>query len=591
MTGRPGVRRLLSACAAILAGLAGCHLPGAGTKFPAATGPVDSRAGFATGTIVPLAPPPFVPVVNPAVTLRPPAVVEVARATAPLPLSPVETASATGGPIASREAAGEPVWTAVTPVSGLTLPRLRSPVLLRESGDPKSTGAPPTAVGERLPAIPQAVLVEEPPIRQLPGTAPRELPLPVIPVPAQGSIASDSPPPVPIAPPGALGAVPPVPPQELPPLPGGPLPPPTPLPALQAGPSVSVGGQPVPFETLSQLVDGQGCGSGDGGCAACGGCPPGRPCPAGGHRCEPFPESYGPLRRLVGTVYQITCCPDPCYQPHWEPIADSAFFVDAARPKSSTRLRWDYANRLTRPDAGELFWARDDGKGKGPKATLASIKGVPALSYNEINLITEVASGPAGVATSVPYRSWDAEPFAHSAAGFADMSITPKTLLVDTDLFLCAMQMRTIIPIGNFSKGLGVGHVSLEPGLIFGLRLSPETYLQAMVLEWIPIGADPSYAGANLQWGLSVNHRWWQPVKDIQLIGTAELTGISFQDGLYTDPILGSQKLSGQNTLSAGGGFRIFFCDIMDVGVAGNFGVAGKYVIRDQMRFEFRFRY
>ena len=34
--------------------------------------------------------------------------------------------------------------------------------------------------------------------------------------------------------------------------------------------------------------------------------------------------------RFLNDVYNCICCPDPCYEPHWTALADSAFFVDAA---------------------------------------------------------------------------------------------------------------------------------------------------------------------------------------------------------------------------------------------------------------------
>lgn len=352
------------------------------------------------------------------------------------------------------------------------------------------------------------------------------------------------------------------------------------------------------FDALAQLVDANGGGLVDGSCASCGGdCGPGRPCAPGGTKCEPFP-THGPISRVVGLMYETIVCPDPCYQPHWEPIADSAFFVDAPRPVSNTRFVWDYASHVVDPDRGEFLFARGDGKGKGPTTTVNGLKGIPHINYNQLSMVTEIATGAASVAVSVPYRSWDGTPYGPnpggrglSAAGFGDMSINAKTLLMDTELFMCAMEMKTYIPVGNFSKGLGVGHVSLQPGLVFGLRLSPDTYMQANVLEWIPIAGDPNYAGAMLQWGASVNHTLWRPVKDVQLIGTMELTGMSFQDGLYTDPYLGQHKLSGQTSVYLGDGLRLFFANRCDMGVAGNFAITGAYLVREQLRVEFRFRY
>jgi hypothetical protein len=385
----------------------------------------------------------------------------------------------------------------------------------------------------------------------------------------------------------AARALPPVPdtPAMLPPLPS------QPTESVTPG-TITIGGNPVTFDALALMVDGNGGGLGGVGCPTCGGdgCPPGRPCAAGKRKCEPFPAYHNPLKRFVGLVYESVCCPDPCYQPKWEPIADSAFFVEGPRPISNTRFRWDYGHHLAYPDRGEYFWARADGSGKGPKPK-APLLAVPYVDFHQLSLVTEIATGPASVAIGIPYRTVNTTPFGTDAAGFSDMTITAKTLLVDSELFLCSMVMRTYIPIGNFGKGLGVGHVSLEPGLIFGLRLTPETYVQAQVLEWIPIAGDPNYASALLNWGISLNHTLWQPVKDVQLIGTLELNGLSFQDGLYTDPILGPQKLSGQNSLAVGSGLRLFFCDTMDIGIAGNFGVTGNYFVREQMRFEFRFRY
>ena len=61
-------------------------------------------------------------------------------------------------------------------------------------------------------------------------------------------------------------------------------------------------------------------------------------------------------------------------------------------------------------------------------------------------------------------RSVNGTPFGQDGAGFSDMSITAKTMLLDSELFLFGFQMRTYIPIGQTGKGLGTGHVSLEPG-------------------------------------------------------------------------------------------------------------------------------
>lgn len=582
MTGQPVLTRLLPAWGAVMLLLAGCHLPSSESKQQSdSPGPIDRNARYAVG---PLSLPDSsgsptlsqkgqLPV--PTATVLPlPQVVEVARATSPESGLAVEVESSAKKQAAALTAGMPPPdevqWQAASATGGisplktdLSLSGLHKPLYIREEHD-----VLPRVVIEQAEALPRIPLAPdraqsvttaaEPPIR------PRAAVIPGVPIPANTSVAAD-------------------PPAVLPPLPAASL---ANAPSLSvpAGP-ISMGGQSITFDALAKMVDGQLDGGPAAGCASCGDCGPGRPCTPGSHKCEPFPDD-NPLLCALGMIYNTVCCPDPCYQPHWEPIADSAFFVDPARPISNTRLVWDAVNHFAYPDRAEFFWAAQP---RGPAAT-DGLKAVPYINYNQLTLVTEIATGNASVAIAMPYRSWDAEPFAHSAAGFSDMSITAKTLLVDSELFLCSMQMRTYIPIGDVTKGLGDGHVSLEPGVIFGLRLTPTTFAQAEVQEWIPIGGDPNSQGAFLQWGLSINQLLWQPVKDVQFIGTLELTGNSYQAGQFTDPVLGPQKLSGENNVMLGNGYRLFFCNF-DVGIAGNYAITGKYVAREAMQFDLRFRY
>jgi hypothetical protein len=589
MTGRPEISRLLPIWGAAICILAGCQLPPSETRQSLITevDPKNTKAIYAASILVPLnsntsnSEKPMVVQSTPNPSALPlPRIVEVARASEPtgptVPnLAPRQQAeSLTSGmppPDEIRWVSASSITTENS-ADPSKLNRIRVPILIREESE--NTPLTPKELAANLPTIP--VVSEAPPI----GASTQEPPIrsevkrgtdlpavPVIPEAIKQPIAPST--------------------EQLP----------LPIPALLAsGPTVSsnvpvpagpivVGGQTVTFDSLAKLVDANGGEFGEVGCSSCGDCGPGRPCPAGGHKCEPFPDGNA-FTRAVGMVYEMVCCPDPCYQPKWEAIADSSFFVDPARPVSNTRFEWDYFNHFAYPDRAEYFWAASP---KGPSAT-DGLKAVPYLNYNQLMLVTEIASGSASVAIAMPYRSWDAEPFAHSAAGFSDMNITAKTLLMDSELFMCAMQMRTYIPIGNVTTGLGDGHVSLEPGIIFGLRLAPDTYLQAEVQEWIPLGGDTNSQGAFLQWGLGVNQLLWQPVKDVKLIGTLELTGYSFQAGEFTDPVLGPQKLSGQNNMAIGNGYRIFFCNF-DMGLAGNYWITGKYMAREQMQFDIRFRY
>lgn len=347
---------------------------------------------------------------------------------------------------------------------------------------------------------------------------------------------------------------------------------------------VRVAGESVSFDEVVRLS-----GVGDplpgvgGGCATCGG--------AGGGcegRCEPYPATTA-AGRVFGSFYEALCCPDPCYRPRWEPITDTAFVTAAARPVTQTRLQWNYTSSLNFPDRGEFYWARSDGRGRGVTPQFGA-RSVGFVDQHELMQVTEAASGRASVSIATPYRSVNPQ-FAGSQAGFSDIVIGAKSLLLDSELLLVAFQFNTFIPSGNAGKGLGTGHVSLEPSVVVGLRLGPESFLQAQIAEWIPLGGDSTYSGAVLHYHLAYNQVLWKPTEQVQLIGTAEAHGYSFQDGGFTDPTLGFRKASDHTSGQLGTGARLFICDKYDLGLGGVWGVTGANQFGSQLRVEARVRY
>jgi hypothetical protein len=355
-------------------------------------------------------------------------------------------------------------------------------------------------------------------------------------------------------------------------------------PACSGGVLAPHGYRPAPLPPLPPLTPVPVAPDGEAGCASCGaGCYPGR---TGCYPCEAN-TCFG---RFCCALYECICCPDPCYEPHWTPVADAAFFTDAARPQTQIRTRGDFGEGVQFPDRSEFFWARADGKGKGPSPRVPAIA-EPKLNYSEMSLYTEGATGRIGVFVEMAYRSIDPTLDPH-ASGFGDMNTGTKTLLYDCELLQLAFQFRTWIPMGNFHKGLGTGHVSLEPSLILGLKLAPETFLQSQVAEWIPLGGDPNYEGAVLMTKWSVNHVLCRVLPDVPLIGTAEVNSWSFQAGSYTDTELGPfQKSSGTTYVSAGPGIRLVICDKIDFGTAALFSLTEHHLADQLYRLEFRVRF
>lgn len=297
------------------------------------------------------------------------------------------------------------------------------------------------------------------------------------------------------------------------------------------------------------------------------------------------------LCRSLDLIYGALFRPDPDYVGSWEPLIASQFYTEVPRPVTQLTFRWDWAHLALYPDRGEYLWARADGQGRGP-APQSPWRGTKSIDYHELTLLAEISSGPLSAIVALPYRSVNPGIYADSAAGFSDLSITGKGLLFDSELLLVSFLLKTSVPTGNFNKGLGAGHVSLEPSIVAGLRVGPRTYGVAQLAQWIPIGGDRDYAGAALRWNFALNQMLWKPIPDVQLIGSFEVMGLSFQDGAYTDPILGSdQKLSGQTFVSLSPGARLFCANTCDLGLAYAFGVTGMAYAHDQIRLEFRYRY
>jgi hypothetical protein len=321
---------------------------------------------------------------------------------------------------------------------------------------------------------------------------------------------------------------------------------------------------------------------GGGGCAGCG-CSSGQ-CIPGRTECCSGCEGKTFMGRMLCGLYECICCPDPCYEPCYLPQANAAFFVDSARPVSQMRIRWDSGLNFAFPDRSEFFWARIGVKGPPNRETNAR--------YNDLNLYTETAiEGKVSMFINLPYRSLDPANNPH-AAGFSDMDIGFKTLIFDCELLQVATQFRTYLPIGNFGRGLGNGHVTLEPSLLFTLKLMPDTYFQGQVSEWIPIGGDNLYEGSILHYHFALDQVLWRILPDVPLIGTLEFNGYSFQAGSFTDPTLGPfQKSSDDAYLSVGPGLRLDVCKKIDFGVAAAFTVGEHHGPQQLYRMEFRWRF
>jgi hypothetical protein len=370
---------------------------------------------------------------------------------------------------------------------------------------------------------------------------------------------------------------------------------------IMEGKQPPVEGQVPVAESPAPMITGSTAGCSVGNCppgCSTRHCVPGRKCPtryAGCSTCGTMgpadfstgcDEDCGKFDRLCSSLFTCFCCPDPCYEPQWLPVANTGFFIDHARPQSHMRLRYDLGMNMIFPDRNEFFWARIGRKGPRNREE--------TLNYHDTSLYVETGSGAFSATIEGPfYRVLETDNNGFDA-GWGDMIVGTKTMFIDCELLQLTFAFKTYIPIGSSAKGFGTGHVSLEPSLLGALKITPKTYLEFQLSEWIPIGGDNDFAGDMLHYHLSWNHLWCKK-KAWQVTTSWEYFAYVFQDGAYTNPTSFGDPPLGKSSREAfhymGPGLRFTICDNFDIGVGAAFSLTSDHFADQLYRVEGRLRY
>jgi hypothetical protein len=324
-----------------------------------------------------------------------------------------------------------------------------------------------------------------------------------------------------------------------------------------------------------------------GGCAS-GTCIPGR------QACYPPPhDSDSICGAFLANLYQCLCCPDPCYQPHWEPAANASFFADYARPRTVTRIRYDNLNDMRTPDRNQFFMQNVNVS----PTRMGGNKFTPGARLQQVSLYQEVAGEKGSLFINVPYNQVNSN-WQPTQAGFGDLNFGIKSMMFDCEMLQLAFQFRTYMPTGTSMNNLGTGHISLDPSILASLKLTPTTYLQSQLGNFIPIGFGGStgkqLAGGVLYWFSSLNQVLWYATPNSPLIATLEMDLWGFQNGGYTQAVNSGGtpfvvQHSGVSYFNIGPGLRQVICDRMDIGAAITFATTTPHWAEPWFRFEARF--
>ena len=229
-------------------------------------------------------------------------------------------------------------------------------------------------------------------------------------------------------------------------------------------------------------------------------------------------------------------------------------YVEDAAVGTMVRVRFDAGFDMTAPDRSEFFYAKcgcyraagADPNAPGPGAVI-----VTNLRFQEAHVNVEYAPAHRfSVFVDASGRSIQPQagngPLFGAQTGPGDLQAGFKFApLASSDGYL-TFQLRSYIPTGDSLLGLGTGHYSIEPSLLFTRKVTRATALSGQFSVWHPIGGssgagfDPavatqSFAGNVLTFGAGVSHRFLL-AENLRMAPVVEIVGWSVRSGLVTLP-------------------------------------------------------
>jgi hypothetical protein len=183
----------------------------------------------------------------------------------------------------------------------------------------------------------------------------------------------------------------------------------------------------------------------------------------------------------------------------YERVATAPFVIDITQPMNQWAFRIDAAYHWKYPDEADYFFARPTSLGgKGPAAETSA-------DYQDYTFISEMGNSSASARLALPVRQIDGD-INGDTAGMGDIQLTTKVVLLTGERLKITQFLDTYVPTGAAGKGLGTGHVSMEPGFLASYRWSDETFFHAEAKYLIPIPTSPGEAGTILTWGFGMSH-------------------------------------------------------------------------------------
>ncbi|MGE3316873.1 MAG: hypothetical protein AB7O26_17290 [Planctomycetaceae bacterium] len=259
-------------------------------------------------------------------------------------------------------------------------------------------------------------------------------------------------------------------------------------------------------------------------------------------------------------------------------------YIDGAIPGDILRFQFDAAYDINRPTRSEFFWSPGEPNGNGPDIPERSV------DYQDLLFGIEKAFGRrTSLFVNLPVRFLDPE-LNPNTAGLVDMNAGFKHALIYNEDFVATFQFRTYAPTGDVERGLGNGHVSLEPALLIYKPLGYGWVAEAEVRDWIPVEGE-AFAGNVIRYGTGLHYNnicWggWQVVPTAEFIGWTALDGNVTTFDENDLPVI--EDATGDTVFNVKVGMRLKYEDLGDVYMGYGNAITGDRWYEDTFRIEFR---
>ena len=265
-------------------------------------------------------------------------------------------------------------------------------------------------------------------------------------------------------------------------------------------------------------------------------------------------------------------------------VGDSGVgYIDSSVIATQARFRLDLNYDIDKVNRGEYLWAWPATVSNGPPAVESNVDYQRYAAYFEYALgDTFSAFIEAGILRLNPEIN-------DNTTGVGDIQSGFKWGWIRDEDTAVTFQMKFYADNGDSARGLGTGHFSVEPGLLF-LQQFDCFVLEGELKHWASIDGTDPFEGSLIQYGLGTStslEPWGLP----EVRPVVEFVGWTFLNGRANRQTPGgivAENVEGHTIVNAKVGARVNVTDGTDVYMGYGRSLTGQRFYEDIFRLELR---